>query len=85
MIMPRKAASSAMISNFELDFNEGLALEIEDYWRKRGHEVETTVEHMSFASQFRCRPCVVRSDMVNGYPASLAKVAPKAGKPSAKY
>lgn len=70
-----------------LGFNDSMTREganairgvIMDYWRKRGHDVRVvvTTQTMRTANGSFTLPNVVRSDMRNGFPASLAARAPQ--------
>lgn len=45
-----------------------LARRIQDFWRKRGFEVDIEAHHEGFVSTMRSARTDLRSDMVNGMP-----------------
>jgi hypothetical protein len=45
-----------------------LAAKIQDFWRKRGFEVQVDLKPEGFVSTMRSARTDVRSDMVNGMP-----------------
>ena len=49
-----------------------LAAKIEDFWRKRGFDVQVDLRPEGFVSTMRSARTDVRSDMVNGMPRRIA-------------
>jgi hypothetical protein len=49
-----------------------LAARIEDFWRKKGFEVQVDLRPEGFVSTMRSARTDVRSDMVNGMPRRIA-------------
>lgn len=45
-----------------------LALQIREFWRKRGYEVSIETREEGFVSTMRSARTDVRSDMINGMP-----------------
>ncbi|WOI52548.1 hypothetical protein [Parvularcula sp. LCG005] len=45
-----------------------LQLAIQDYWRKKGYDVDIELIHEGFVSTMRSSRFDIRSDMVNGMP-----------------
>lgn len=50
------------------DGAELLAETIIGYWKTRGYDVDVTVVCVGFDAMMRERYCVIRSDLINGYP-----------------
>lgn len=51
-----------------LDGANTLAKRVEQYWRARGHVVNTQVDPCEFRANMKATCWQVRSDMVNGWP-----------------
>ena len=49
-----------------------LAAKIEDFWRKKGFDVQVDLRPEGFVSTMRSSRTDVRSDMVNGMPRRIA-------------
>lgn len=50
-----------------------LALKIQEYWRKKGFEVEVETREEGFVSTMRSARTDLRSDMVNGMPRRIVE------------
>jgi len=53
-----------------------LAAKIQDFWRKRGFDVDVEMKDEGFVSTMRSARTDLRSDMINGMP---TRGAPEAG------
>lgn len=68
---PQRPPADAPPDTFTMRAADALAERIETYWRDRGHEVNCRVV---FAGELHNSPYfAVRSDMINGLPARLAR------------
>lgn len=52
-----------------------LAAKIQDFWRKRGFEVDVEMKDEGFVSTMRSARTDLRSDMINGMPTRMAPEA----------
>ncbi len=63
-----------MSDHCDQDGAKRLASRIEDFWRKRGFDVEIEMSAEGFVSTMRSARTDLRSDMVNGMPRRLASI-----------
>lgn len=68
--------------NFSNDIGaKELKATIEDFWREKGHKVKVDIVRAGFHPTIREARSDVRSDMINGYPRSLAEELRAAAQP----
>lgn len=52
---------------------EVLAQRIKAFWKRQGYDVKMTLEDGPYSTSVRRAPVFIRSDMINGLPADLAR------------